>query len=234
MGLQWKTKDQIAADKAAEEAVAVLGIPANAKIIVPPAKPPTPAKKASPLKGTTKPVADPLTKALSNGSANVGAAAKAAPKLSAIQEAVKTAPVKAVPAVHKPKLAGKAVVTDEMKVVDELVSLDQWMQQHEVDAKVKRIGELKKVLQSIAADMPATTDATITGVVGEVTFGPAKLMTTFNCSQTDLKAALGAEVYDQLASVTLTDAKKYLSEIEMDKLTDKEFGSRNLKTCKIK
>lgn len=223
MGLQWKTKAQIDADAEAEKAAATLGIPAGATIsvdgkvigtvaettattakVTPPAKPASPLKKAS-------------TKAAAPAATAVVQEAKAEVKTTA-----------------KPKVAGKAVITDEMKLVDELVLLDQWMTQNEVEAKTKRVGELKKLLQSIAADMPPTVEAVLTGMTGVVTFSPAKVMTNFTGTQADLKAALTPEVYEQLASVTLTDAKKYLSEIELDKLTVKEYGSRVLKACALK
>jgi hypothetical protein len=173
-----------------------------------PAKPapaaPAAPKKVSPLKGTKKAVLDP------------GVVVEAAPAV----------------AVHKPKLVGKTVVTDEMKMVDELVTLDAFLVKHEVDAKLKRVAELKKQLQSVAEKMPLQVEAVIKGMTGEVTFSAAKQMTVFTGTQTDLKALMTPAVYDKVANVTLTDAKKYLSEIELAQVTEKQYGSRTLLACK--
>jgi hypothetical protein len=222
MSLQWKTKAQIEADAAAEAAAQTLGIPDGATVSV-----------GGKVLGT-------VGKAIEASETIPGTTAKKPtakaklpvnPVATAVQESAKAVTKTAAP---KTKVTAKAVVTDEMKLVDELVSLDHWMTEHEVESKVKRMGEVKKLLQSIAADMPPTVEAVLEGMTGEVTFSPAKVMTSFTATQEQLKEALTPEVYDQIATVTLTDAKKYLSEIELDKLTTKEYGSRTLKACKTK
>lgn len=144
------------------------------------------------------------------------------------QSQVQEAQVSAVVA-HKPKMV--AEVSEEMALVDELVELDAFMTANAIAQKVKRIDAIKKVLQSIAKDMPEGVEAVIAGSVGEAIFSPCKVMTTIS-DKSALRDALSEEVYFELSNVTLTDAKKYLSEIELEKLSTKSYGSRTLNTVK--
>jgi hypothetical protein len=142
-------------------------------------------------------------------------------------EAVAQSPITHL--IHKPVI--KQVASEESILVDELIGLSTFLIESDVAKKLKRVEELKKSLQSIAIDMPADKEAVFKSESGEVIFGPRSTKTTIT-DKDGLRKKLGEATYFELASVGLTEVKKYLSEIEMEIYSTKEYGSRSLKSCK--
>lgn len=127
---------------------------------------------------------------------------------------------------HKPKFKS---VTEEQLKVDEMVIIDQKMKALEVPEMQKRYDELKKELAATAKTLDPTKPATFVGTEGQIEFSPAREESKVKDKEA-LIAALGQEVFNQIATVSITDLKKYLSEHELIQLVEKVYGSRTLKS----
>lgn len=127
--------------------------------------------------------------------------------------------------VHKPTFK-KA--TEQQLKVDELVQIDQKMKELNVDLMVKRREELRKELQSIAQLADPEEEVKLEGMEGYVLFSKASVKLEFQ-DQNALVEKLTPGVFNLIAKVSVTDAKKYLSENEIANIAAKSFGSRTLK-----
>lgn len=131
---------------------------------------------------------------------------------------------------HKPKVSSKSLTTEQV-LIDEAVQIDAELKASEAYEKLKRLDELKKQLQSIAQTFPAGEEAILTGSIGEVVMSPAKKNVELS-DKDGLIEKIGQEAFNQIAKPTMTDIKKYLSEIEIAKVTNTTTGSRTLKTIR--
>lgn len=153
-------------------------------------------------------------------------------KISKIVEVIETVP-QAKPTT-KAKTAAKAktsVLTQEQMLVDELVMIDLKLKAIDAKTMLERVDAIKKVLQSIAKELPSNEEAIFKGTLGEATFSPCRKDTVV-VDKNGLVLALGQEMFNKIATVSLTDLKKYLSENEIVPLVTTGFGSRSLKTVK--
>ncbi len=151
-------------------------------------------------------------------------------KISKMGQAVVVTETTKVKAKPKTKTTS-GVVTQDKVWVDELVQIDGELKDLEVLGKIERRDELKNLLQSVAKELPADQEATLKGTVGEVTFSKCRKETSISDKE-GLISALGQDTFNLLASVSLTDLKKYLSENEIAPLVASTNGSRTLKTVK--
>lgn len=127
--------------------------------------------------------------------------------------------------VHKPLLAS----TDEQLKVDEIIQIDQKLAEEEVLHMLERREELRKQLQSIANEKGEPhEEVTLVGTTGTVKFSKCTNKTEIS-DKNGLIQAMGPEVFMKLATVTATQAKKYLSEIELEKFVTVVPGSRTFK-----
>lgn len=133
---------------------------------------------------------------------------------------------------HKPKFKS---LTAEQVLVDEMVTIDQKLKEMEADVLQKRFEEVKKQLAATAKTLPPEKPATFQGSIGQVEFSAARVESKIN-DKDDLIAALdkasgyGQKLFNEIASVSITDLKKYLSEDELNHLLEKVYGSRTLKS----
>lgn len=129
---------------------------------------------------------------------------------------------------HKPAFKSKEQ-TEEQKLVDELVFLDLKMRSLDVDAMIDRKEELRKQLLALVGDADPNEPVVIKGTDGNtVQFSAAKKDMELN-KEALIQQLGGVEKYAEIAKVTVTDAKKYLSPAELEKVSTKKFGSRSLK-----
>lgn len=145
--------------------------------------------------------------------------------------------------VAKPKAKPKAAQAKETKVeavavaltetqalVNELVYLDAHMKQLEVKEMMARHEEVKKRLQSIANDTCISDkEAVLEGTEGKVVFS-ARRTTTTVVDRDQMLEKLTPDVFMQVANVTMTELKKYLSEGEIMSFSGQSYGARTLKT----
>lgn len=124
--------------------------------------------------------------------------------------------------------AKKLAVTDQQLKVDELIQIETFLQEHEIDLMMKRREEIRKVLQSIANESDPSEDVQLDGTLGHALFAKASQVVSI-VDKEGIIEAITPEIFMQLAKVTVTDLKKYLSEIELDKYTKKTMGSRVFK-----
>lgn len=129
---------------------------------------------------------------------------------------------------HKPK---SGVLTAEQVLVDELVIIDAKLKELEIKPMLDRLDVIKKQLQSIAKELPPEAEAIIKGSIGETIFSPCRKETSID-DKNALIFVLGQKVFNEVASISLTDLKKYLSENEIAPLVKTGFGSRTLKAVK--
>ena len=131
-----------------------------------------------------------------------------------------------------PKTATAPVVlTQTQALVNEMVQLEQDFIANDVHEKLKRFEEIKKHLAAVAKDMNADETAVFKGTLGEVEFSKPS-MTTEIVDKTALIAALGQDTFNAVAKVGITEARKYLSEIELAPIAQKVAGSRKLNGVK--
>lgn len=136
-----------------------------------------------------------------------------------------------MPATKQAKLAGPEVTITSVTtaMVIELVDLDGRMKDAGAYEMVKRIDELKKTLQSIAKDADPVQPVTFTCPSGVVVFGECRHETKISDKPMLIKL-MGTAEYIEASSITLGDAKKYLSENELAKVVTVGYGSRTLKS----
>ena len=127
------------------------------------------------------------------------------------------------------KGVAKVQVSNEITaMVNELVQLDTHMKSVQAYDTIKRIDEIKKLLSAAAKDMPPEVQAVFEGDDGTIVFSEARVESKIT-DKPGLIKLMGSDVYMQAASITLGEAKKYLSELELQKVTTTGFGSRTLK-----
>lgn len=136
----------------------------------------------------------------------------------------------------KPKEAPKTTtapvaLTQTQTLVNEMVQLEQEFVANDIPDKMKRFEEIKKHLAAIAKDMNADEVAVLKSTLGEVEFSKPS-MTTEITDKNALITALGQETFNAVAKVGITEARKYLSEIELAPLSQKVAGPRKLNGVK--
>jgi hypothetical protein len=152
-----------------------------------------------------------------------------ASKPKSLKGKVATASAPVEQAVHKPQIKAKA--SPDQVLIDEAVRIDFELKASEAYEKIKRLDEIKKVLQSIAATQPTGEEAILTGTEGEITLSACANKTDIS-DKDGLIGALGQDVFNVISAPNLTDCKKYLSENELLKFIHVTAGSRRLKTIK--
>jgi len=121
-------------------------------------------------------------------------------------------------------------MTETQALVNELVYLDAHMKQLEVKEMMARHEEVKKRLQSIANDTCIPDkEAVLEGTEGKVVFSSRRTTTTV-VDRDQMLELLTPEVFMQVANVTMTELKKYLSEGEIMTFSGQSYGARTLKT----
>lgn len=139
-------------------------------------------------------------------------------------------PAQVVEQVQKPKAASATtskVITEAQALVDEAYQIQQRLVELEVPAMQKRLDEIKKHFASIAESLPPDQPAVFKGAEGEMEF--SKCATSIEVTdKAGIATHLGADIYLQISKVGITDLKKYLSPIELEKFTAKVVGSRRL------
>jgi len=116
--------------------------------------------------------------------------------------------------------------------VEELIDLDTRMKAAGAYEMTKRLEELKKSLQAAVADWDPTQPAHLHCASGVVVFSECRHETKIT-NKPELIKLMGTQEYIEASKVTLADAKKYLSEIELAKVTTVGFGSRSLKSVTV-
>jgi hypothetical protein len=111
--------------------------------------------------------------------------------------------------------------------VDELVQIEQWLAQDDIAKMLKRQTELRKILSAHANENFADSEpAVISGTHGKTVTFSARKESTEITDREAMRKALG-ETFDAVATVSLTDIKKYLSPVEIDTFSKKVPGSRS-------
>lgn len=125
--------------------------------------------------------------------------------------------------------------TEAEALAEEMINLHQTMTLAGAFVMMKRYEELKKQLQSVANESGAPKDQpyTFSTDIGTVVFKECRTETTITDKSFILKQ-LGQNTFMDLAKITLTDAKKYLSDNELSQCTEKGFGSRVLQAVTYK
>lgn len=132
-------------------------------------------------------------------------------------------------AVHKPKFKA---LSEEQVLTDELVQLRKTLDDLDVPQMEERYDEVRKKLVAFAQNSDPESPKVFVGSKGEVTFSPCRVETTI-VDKAGLIEKLGQEVFNEIAKVSLTDLKKYLSEAEYATLIEKTYGTRTLKGISV-
>jgi hypothetical protein len=139
--------------------------------------------------------------------------------------------------VQKPDLLQETVTDPIAIAVDQMIELEE--QLAAIKPLMKEQDAAKKVLASEAAGDQYAGDQKVilTGSKGTVEFSPKSTVTKVTDMQGligALKAKIGYEALLALISISLTDAKQYLSEAELAAFVEQDFGSRRLLSVKAK
>lgn len=120
-------------------------------------------------------------------------------------------------------------------LAEEMVSLHQHLEETEAFKLIKRYDELKKQLQAIANDSGAPKDQpyVFKTELGNVVFKECRIETTITDKLGAIKM-LGQGVFNEVAKLGVTDAKKYLSAAELAKCTTQDYGARVLQSVTYK
>lgn len=134
----------------------------------------------------------------------------------------KTKPVQAPKSVAKIKSPATVAAEEMLHIYQRLLADDAFVM-------MKKYEELKKSLQSIAADSGASTTEPYVFKTdfGTITFSPTASVTKIT-DKAKMIELLGDEVFAKVATVTLGDLGKYLSANELEQITEKIDGSRKL------
>lgn len=151
--------------------------------------------------------------------------------ITKVQKAVQSIAVAAaaMPAV---KIEQKIEPKTELEVlIDEVIDLHTRLSEFGAFDILKRLEEAKKALQQQIKDSGADPDQAFTFETdtGTVVFGPCS-NTREITDKPKLISVLTPQVFLEVAKVTLTDLKKYLSELEIEKFTTPVKGSRTMKS----
>jgi hypothetical protein len=110
-------------------------------------------------------------------------------------------------------------------LVDELVALDK--QLAPLKAAIKRYEEVKKILRNRLSDDLQGSAVTVFGSIGEVEFSRCSQETVVTNKKLLVKM-LSRQVFDELAQFPLTALAEHLSKDQIERVTDKFYGSRRL------
>lgn len=135
-----------------------------------------------------------------------------------------------VQAVEAPKISNKVTakeLTQTQALVNEMVQLESEFLQNDIHNKMKRFDEIKKHLSGLAKNFNVDEPTVFKGTDGEVEFSKT-VMTTEVTDKDALIAKLGQETFNNVAKLGVTDARKYLSDIELESITTKVPGARKL------
>lgn len=118
-------------------------------------------------------------------------------------------------------------------ITEELIIIHQRLMASEAFEAIKRLEELKKMLHEVTKESGADPykPYVFKCDFGEVEFGPC----TKSVEITDkpkMISLLGEDVFKAIAKVGVTDMKKYLSESEIETLSEKVPGSRSMKAVR--
>ena len=137
------------------------------------------------------------------------------------------APVETSKQVVTPKVKG-GVVTEDQALINEAAQINARLEELEVPAMQKRLDEIKKVFQAKGKELPQDEEAVFVGTEGRLVFSKARVELEITDRNAMIKA-LGQKVFNEIAKVTLTDMKKYLSEGEIFAFAQQVYGSRSIK-----
>ena len=145
--------------------------------------------------------------------------------------------VKTQKAIEKVEQSIAAGVTKEEVVTEVVVSVDRYTQilaffeQHHIDGLMKEAEELKKKLQEYARmdQYPSDNKIQFHGSHGNFVEFSAQANSTKITDKVGLIGAIGPEKYMNYADITLGNAKKLLTESELEKFTSTVPGARTIK-----
>lgn len=125
---------------------------------------------------------------------------------------------------------GKPITQDPAitALASELITLDSHLKESEAYEAIKRVDEIKKALSAAAAEYAPEQEVVFNGENGHVVYSPARVETKIS-DKAQVVKMLGSDVYLEASTITLTALKKYLSDLELQKVTTTGFGSRTLK-----
>ena len=130
--------------------------------------------------------------------------------------------------------AGLQPMTEVEALATELLTIEAELLKVDLTPMLTRKEELKKALQSIALETCDPDQPFIIDVeAGRVEFSKQPMQTTITDKDgllTAVMTSVGPEAVTKLIKITLTDAKKYLSENELANYTTTELGKT--RTCK--
>jgi hypothetical protein len=120
-------------------------------------------------------------------------------------------------------------------MAEELITLHDKLSQADAFSMFKRYDELKKSLQAAANESGAPKDKpfVFSTELGTVTFKECRVETVITDKLGAIKL-LGQSVFNEVAKLGVTDAKKYLSATELGKVSEQTFGSRTLQSVTVK
>lgn len=144
----------------------------------------------------------------------------------------------AAQSIAKPLTKNKVEAKTEVVVqAEELIDLHKRLTESGAFDMLKRIEEIKKILQGYIKDQGDSASPTIAfhfeTEMGTITFSPCRKETEITDKE-KLIGMLTPEVFVQVAKVTMTDAKKYLSESELAQICETSYGSRTMASVKYK
>jgi hypothetical protein len=128
-------------------------------------------------------------------------------------------------------IATEEASSEVLTLVDEYVEIQRELNKVDVTPLLKRQEELKKKLQLIAKSdhFPSNKSVQLWGThQNYVEFSP-QVNSTKIVDKNGLIAAVGQEIFNVVASITLTEAKKLLSENELSHFTATVPGARTMK-----
>jgi hypothetical protein len=125
--------------------------------------------------------------------------------------------------------------SEVLDMVDEYTYIQAEINKHDMAPLIKRQDELKKKLQSIAkADhFEGNKPVLLYGTHGNYLKFSEKNNKTEISDKNGLILAVGQDTFNMMANLTLTDAKKLLSENELAQYTTTVEGSRTLKDVNL-
>lgn len=131
---------------------------------------------------------------------------------------------------HSVAVKAPEVVTTEMvALASQLADIKRQLTQMGAYQLLDQFDAIKKDLSSYVAGVQTKEAITIPIPSGGYVKFTAPKKTVKITDQKALKAMVGANVYDQIASVSLTDAKKYVTELQLAEITETSDGARSLK-----
>lgn len=146
------------------------------------------------------------------------------------QEVIQQPQEQATQQAHSVAVKAPAEVTTEMvALATQMADIKRQLTQMGAYQLLDQYEAVKKELSAQVAGVKSKDMVTIpipSG--GYVKFTAPKKVVKIT-DQKALKAMIGANVYEQIASVSLTDAKKYVTELQLAEITESTDGARSLK-----